>query len=146
MTDPELNPPRSEAGQIVRYETTRGLSRDEFGPVELCAVYEDGSVRFVSAVSYHSPTGLEYGYGGSGPADMALTILADFHGLDVGELGRKMSSGDGHDWSQAELRSINWHQALKFELIAKADRSVPLIVYVGDIVQFIASQIAKEQV
>lgn len=29
-------------------------------------------------IIYHSPTGLEYGYGGSGPADLALSILADF--------------------------------------------------------------------
>ena len=77
---------------------------------------------------------------------MALTILADFHGLDVRDLGRKMSSGDGHDWNQAELRSINWHQDFKIEIISKADRSAPLIVYVGEIVRFIAAQIAKEHV
>jgi hypothetical protein len=27
---------------------------------------------------YHSPTGFEWGYGGSGPADLALNILALF--------------------------------------------------------------------
>ena len=29
-------------------------------------------------VVHHSPTGLEWGYGGSGPADTALSILADY--------------------------------------------------------------------
>jgi hypothetical protein len=29
---------------------------------------------------YHSPTGLEWGYPGSGPADLALSILADYFG------------------------------------------------------------------
>lgn len=28
----------------------------------------------------HSPTGLEWGYGGSGPAQLALAILADYLG------------------------------------------------------------------
>ena len=28
----------------------------------------------------HSPTGFEWGYGGSGPADLALSILADYLG------------------------------------------------------------------
>lgn len=31
-------------------------------------------------VVYHSPTGLAWGYGGSGPADLALSILADYFG------------------------------------------------------------------
>lgn len=30
----------------------------------------------------HSPDGLQWGYGGSGPADLALSILADFFGTD----------------------------------------------------------------
>lgn len=29
---------------------------------------------------YHSPTGLSWGYGGSGPADLARSILADYLG------------------------------------------------------------------
>ncbi len=29
-------------------------------------------------VSYHSPDGFEWGYAGSGPADLALAILADY--------------------------------------------------------------------
>jgi hypothetical protein len=30
----------------------------------------------------HSPTGFEWGYGGSGPAQLALAILADYFGDD----------------------------------------------------------------
>jgi len=29
-------------------------------------------------INYHSPDGFEWGYGGSGPADLALAIMADF--------------------------------------------------------------------
>ena len=31
---------------------------------------------------YHSPTGFEWGYGGSGPAQLALALLADHLGDD----------------------------------------------------------------
>ena len=31
-------------------------------------------------IRLHSPTGFEWGYGGSGPADLALSILADYLG------------------------------------------------------------------
>lgn len=33
-------------------------------------------------IVYHSPTGFEWGYPGSGPADLALNILADVSGWD----------------------------------------------------------------
>lgn len=33
-------------------------------------------------IVYHSPTGFEWGYAGSGPADLALNILADVSGWD----------------------------------------------------------------
>ena len=36
------------------------------------------AVPFVQALVKHSPTGMEWGYGGSGPADLALNILALF--------------------------------------------------------------------
>ncbi|OGS01441.1 MAG: hypothetical protein A2V88_13965 [Elusimicrobia bacterium RBG_16_66_12] len=32
------------------------------------------------AIKLHSPTGMEWGYGGSGPADFALNILFHFTG------------------------------------------------------------------
>lgn len=36
----------------------------------------------------HSPTGFEWGYGGSGPAQLALAILADYLGDDTAALER----------------------------------------------------------
>ena len=35
----------------------------------------------------HSPTGFEWGYGGSGPAQLALALLADHFGNDERALG-----------------------------------------------------------
>jgi hypothetical protein len=47
----------------------------------------------------HSPTGFEYGYSGSGPAQLALALLAD-------------ALGD-------EVRAERLHQDFKFKVIAR---------------------------
>jgi Family of unknown function (DUF6166) len=46
----------------------------------------------------HSPTGFEWGYGGSGPAQLALAILADHCANDE--------------------RALNWYQRFKWAVIA----------------------------
>jgi Family of unknown function (DUF6166) len=46
----------------------------------------------------HSPTGFEWGYGGSGPAQLALALLADYLGNDE--------------------QALALHQDFKFEVIA----------------------------
>jgi len=38
-------------------------------------------------ITKHSPTGFEWGYGGSGPADFALNILSVFIGQEKAESG-----------------------------------------------------------
>ena len=50
----------------------------------------------------HSPTGFEWGYGGSGPAQLALAILADHLGNDD--------------------EAVGLHQQFKWELVAKLPR------------------------
>jgi Family of unknown function (DUF6166) len=46
----------------------------------------------------HSPTGFEWGYGGSGPAQLALALLADHLGDDE--------------------KAIDLHQQFKFSIVA----------------------------
>ena len=36
-------------------------------------------------IERHSPDGFNWGYGGSGPADLALSILTDFVGITIAE-------------------------------------------------------------
>jgi hypothetical protein len=49
-------------------------------------VIEDGAVAFpLPHIERHSPDGFEWGYGGSGPADLALSILAHAYGLTSDE-------------------------------------------------------------
>lgn len=50
-------------------------------------VREDGRERDLDPrldIRNHSPTGLNWGYGGSGPAQLALALACDCYGDDVG--------------------------------------------------------------
>lgn len=58
---------------------------------------------------FHSPTGFEMGYGGSGPADLALSILADL--LDDRRIMRR---GD----AQGRSLALHCYQEIKGRLIA----------------------------
>lgn len=61
----------------------------------------DGHVRPLHHVQRHSPTGFEFGYAGSGPADLAHSILVDV--LNVKSVAPGM------------------YQAFKFDVISKLD-------------------------
>ena len=53
----------------------------------------------------HSPTGFEWGYGGSGPAQLALAILAEHLGDDRAALNRYQR----FKWACiAQIRSASW--------------------------------------
>jgi len=69
---------------------------------------------FLKNVGYHSPDGFEMGYAGSGPADLALTILCDH--LGVKDASRKTYLGKGHE-SKESGKAWLYHQDFKFEFI-----------------------------
>ena len=52
------------------------------GPITIY-VDENGTITQLRNVGSHSPDGFQMGYGGSGPADTALSILADCVGAEV---------------------------------------------------------------
>ncbi len=56
------------------YKIVRGPDK-----VSAYVISEDGSERPLKHIVRHSPTGFEIGYGGPGPADLALSILVDFY-------------------------------------------------------------------
>jgi hypothetical protein len=55
------------------------------GTVRLCRHDGRPVVNLEQALVLHSPTGFEWGYGGSGPADLALNILLRFVGRERAE-------------------------------------------------------------
>jgi hypothetical protein len=52
----------------------------------------------------HSPTGFAWGYGGSGPAQLALAILADLHG---------------------DAKALAWYMPFKWRVIAQLKQLEP---------------------
>jgi hypothetical protein len=77
---------------------------------------EDGTVRVTIPHRHvhHSPTGLEVGDGGTGPADLALNILAAFVAVPV-ERDEAVKLDDGTFVSGAVWRM---HQEFKWAFVA----------------------------
>jgi hypothetical protein len=46
--------------------------------VRSVVVWHDDQARPLKVICRHSPDGFEWGYGGSGPSDLALSILTDY--------------------------------------------------------------------
>lgn len=61
--------------------------------------------RPLTHVIRHSPTGVEFGYGGSGPADLALSILADHFGENPSDEDVKHGRGECFVFYQ----EFKWH-------------------------------------
>lgn len=86
---------RDEDGSVIVTVTPRGKKRHVLSAAKSLRVFN------------HSPSGFEYGYGGSGPAQLALAILLDAY------------PEKGAQWA------VRRHQAFKSKVIAALDRDVP---------------------
>ncbi len=62
------------------YKGKRLAADDEVGGCQVLVIEDGGGPHPLRHVVKHSPTGFGWGYGGSGPADLALSILADYFG------------------------------------------------------------------
>lgn len=93
-----------------RYRVRRGV----FG-ISCTVTRGDRSYQLPHCI-LHSPTGFEIGYLGSGPADLAASILADYLGVPKPTMEANYR-GDG-DNTDAR-RAIHLHQLFKRDVIAK---------------------------
>jgi hypothetical protein len=75
-------------------------------------------------VVHHSPSGFEFGYGGSGPADLALNVC-QWYLNRIGYRGEKTECFDGHCFSLAFVL----HQDFKRDLIEIAPREGTVIPF-----------------
>ena len=73
---------------------------------------------------HHSPTGFEFGYGGSGPADLALNIIEAVL-LNTKYHGERMRVFDGSCFE----KSYDLHQDFKWKFIAKIPYNGGQIAY-----------------
>ena len=69
-------------------------------------------------VVHHSPNGFEFGYAGSGPADLALNVCQHYLN-SIGYHGEKTDCFDGTCWSLAWIL----HQDFKRDFIASVPRT-----------------------
>lgn len=73
----------------------------------VCNAIEDGNEKQIKPIGWHCPE-FNFGHGGSGPAELALAILADYFGEPL----RKSTiwSGDSKAWT--------YHQDFKWQFLA----------------------------
>ncbi len=76
-------------------------------------------------VVHHSPDGYEFGYGGSGPADLALNACQLYLNM-IGYEGKETKCYDGKCWTLA----FALHQKFKSQFIASAPRTGRIIPFV----------------
>lgn len=91
----ERTPPQHTLEEITPEDLPKGLSRKIYSGVRYGSTVQVDVVggrggspysrRPLRHIVYHSPDGFEWGYGGSGPADLARSILADVAGLRVAD-------------------------------------------------------------
>jgi len=82
----------------------------------------------------HSPDGFEIGYGGSGPAQLALAILAD---TLKAPKGKKPPSGFEND-SNPRLIAVRLHQDFKRRFIAGLARTEQWAITERTVLEFVA--------
>jgi hypothetical protein len=114
------------------YVVTRSMD----GPVLLTA--NDGrAVYRVPHCVYHSPGGFETGYAGSGPADLALAILADYYCADPKEIALALRGAVLGDTNA--YRAIRFHHEFKFEVVARRqlDPGQSWIITDAEVAQFL---------
>lgn len=81
ITDADI--PVGPGTKLYRGYRDRGMYTPERSAV---LVEANGLSRDLPHVMYHSPTGFAWGYSGSGPADLARSILADCAGIRVADM------------------------------------------------------------
>jgi hypothetical protein len=87
----------------IRLSEALVLEREEEGQVHV-------RTNVPHFVVHHSPTGFEFGYGGSGPADLALNVC-QFYLLSIGYRGEKTACFDGKCFSLAYMLHQDFKRA-----------------------------------
>lgn len=93
--------------------TYKGKLKGEGAGGQMITVQENERVYPLRHIVRHSPDGFNWGYGGSGPADTALSILADCVGIDrANQLYQAFKwdfvAGWGPEWSITEEEIKEW--------------------------------------
>lgn len=102
-----------------------GQRNELTGELMVEVIGSDERSRPLHHVVYHSPDGFEAGYGGSGPADLALSILAD--ALDERPTAEELRHG--------RAVCLRHHQEYKREVVARLEP--PFTIPASDVEAFL---------
>lgn len=91
---------------MITYYTTK--EEKQIGHLDCVVRYPDGREEILQNTGHHSPDGFQIGYGGSGPADLAFSILMHFF------LSNKISEKGSRDLV------FNYYQKFKNDFIVPA--------------------------
>jgi len=111
--------------------------RDADGNTHVSVIYGNGKAENLPwrlDLENHSPTGLEWGYGGSGPAQLALAILADVLKAPVRK-NRHTWHSDADD--DPRTIAIRLHQDFKWKFIAGLKRNEPWTIVEQAVLDFV---------
>ena len=113
------------------------------GPEAVILVYaEDRPAYKLRHMIVHSPSGMAWGYGGSGPADLALSILADHLGeADAIPAHERYD----HDIATEIQRTQAWmlHQDFKWCSIAPLDQGAGWTITAAEIGAWLAPRLPE---
>lgn len=84
-------------------------------------VQDNGDEYLLEHIERHSPDGFNWGYGGSGPADTALSILTDCLGMEQSNQLYQMFKWEivaawGEKWSITEGEVKDWARKQRAEI------------------------------
>ena len=97
----------------------------------------DGALQAtVAHLAHHSPSGFECGYGGSGPADLALSILAAFLPAQTDGSAERLYRG-----VRCSRFAWMYHQQFKWEFIATLPKEGG-VIRAADIREWILARMA----
>lgn len=91
----------------------KGKRSYEVAGGQTIVVQDNGEEYPLDHIERHSPDGFNWGFGGSGPADTALSILTDCLGMDVANRLYQLFKWEfvaswGEEWSITEEKIREW--------------------------------------
>jgi hypothetical protein len=95
------------------------------------------------AICHHSPTGYEFGYNGSGPADLALNCVQAILENTTGYKGEWMEIDGTLGWGAGRCYRDAWslHQRFKTDFIAPIKQHVGTIITWHECAEWIKQQL-----
>ena len=99
----------------MNWEYKTKQNEERIGALRVSIIHNSGNTEILNNMGYHSPDGFQIGYAGSGPADLAYSILTDY-----------MIRSNNIDLVDIPGRVEIYHQLFKNDFIVEAKESLSI--------------------